>query len=105
MASPAGAHTWCHSAPQWWSRVGGTAHNSRLLPSPPSPVLGRLVEEPDEADGLNRPALPCWLQREEEAVHRGQGYQPATAPSWLLCTSGCELFCSETTPGQERKKK
>lgn len=103
---PAGGHTWSHSvhAPQWWSRLGDIVHSSRLPPSPPSPGLGRLVEGPEAAGGPSQPAGPCWLQREVEVKRRGLGYQTATALSWLLCTSGCELFCSETTPGQERKK-
>lgn len=40
------AHTWNHSGQglQGWSRVEGTVHRSNLLPPPPSPWVGRLVE-------------------------------------------------------------
>lgn len=102
---PAGAHTWSHSghAPRWWSRLEDVVHSSRLPSAPPSPGWGRLVEGPGAADGLSQ-AGPCWLQGEVEVEHYGLGSQTATALSWPLCTSEYELFCSETTPGQERKK-
>lgn len=106
LVFPAGTHTWSHTAHarQWWSKLEDTVCSSRLPPSPPSLWLERSVGGPEVAEGQFQLVGPCWLQHDVVTWHRGPGCQTATAPSWLLCTSECELFCSETTPEQEEER-
>lgn len=104
---PSGVHTRNYNdhVRQCWSMLEDSVHSSRLRPSPPSPGLGRLVGVPEVAEGWGQAEVSCWQQQELKGEPPGHGCLTATGLSWLLCTSGYELFCFETTPEHKREKK